>query len=100
MNLQTEEPLTLNQARRLPFLKGRNGNQISLCSLNRWRTRGVGGIVLESAKIGGTVVTTTESILRFVARLNSAETSQSTRPSTRQRRALADADRKLDRAGL
>lgn len=100
IDLQNETPLTLNQARRLPYLKGRNGNNISLCTMSRWRTRGIGGIILESAKVGGTVVTTAEAVLRFVERLSIADHVEPTRPAARRTAAICAANNKLDKAGI
>ncbi len=100
IDLENETPLTLNQARRLPYLQGRNGNHISLCTLHRWRRRGVGGVVLETAKVGGTVLTTTEAVLRFVQRLNSGGGSASEITSPGRRSDITRADDRLDRAGV
>jgi len=98
-DLENETALTLNQARRLPYLKGRTGNHISLCTMHRWRTRGVGGVVLETAKIGGTVVTTSEAVLRFVERL-SQNKNASIRPASNRRQQIARAEKRLDEAGV
>ncbi|MGA2496755.1 MAG: DUF1580 domain-containing protein [Tepidisphaeraceae bacterium] len=99
-DLQSESPLTLNEARRLPFLKGRRGNAISLCTLHRWCNRGVGGIVLESAKLGGTVVTSAGAVLRFVERLSGSDHSVSVRPTARRQAAIDAANKRLDEAGI
>ena len=102
LDLQNEQPITLNEARRLPFLKGRGGNRISLCTMNRWRTRGVGQVVLETVKCGGTVVTTTEAVLRFVERLSnrSGAAATNTRPTIQRRRDIAKAQKRLDDVGI
>ena len=100
IDLQSEAPLTLNQARGLPYLKGRNGNNISLCTMNRWRTRGVGGIILESAKVGGTIVTTAEAVLRFVERLSDPDRALPTQPKFQRQAAINSANTKLDKAGI
>ena len=102
VDLQHEQALTLNEARRLPFLKGRSGNHISLCTLNRWRVRGVGGVVLETAKCGGTVVTTIEAVLRFIERLSnlSDAVTTNTRPTIQRRRDIAKAQKRLDDVGI
>jgi hypothetical protein len=99
IDLQNETALTLNEARRLPHLRGRGGNNISLCTIYRWATRGVGGAVLETAKVGGTVVTTAEAITRFIARLSDPRAVH-TQPAKTRERAIAAADAVLDRAGI
>jgi hypothetical protein len=98
-DIHQEQSLTLNEARTLPFLKGRRGNRISLCTMHRWRTRGVGGVVLETARVGGTIVTTTEAVLRFIDRL-SQRNDTSTRPSPNRRQQLVRAEKRLDQAGI
>jgi hypothetical protein len=100
LDLENEKALTLNEARRLPFVKGRAGNRVSLCTMNRWRTRGVGGVVLETAKVGGTVVTTIEAVLRFVERLSTHEhTTRDPTPAAR-RQSVTRADKRLDDVGI
>lgn len=101
IDLANERLLTLNEARRtLPFLRGRRGNAVSLCTIHRWRTRGVRGVVLESAKIGGTICTSTEAVIRFVERL-SGRPSSTASPVTPQRRAdIERANQRLDQAGI
>src|SRR6476646_8588855 len=96
---QTESLKTKNEARRLPWMKGRFGNAVSLATLDRWMTRGVAGVVLESCRIGGTTYTSDEATLRFLDRLNGAG-QPATRPVAKRRRQIAQADRRLDDAGI
>lgn len=99
IDVQKEQLRTLNAARRLPWMRGRAGNSLSLDTLNRWRLRGIRGVVLETVKIGGTVYTSDEATLRFIDKLN-GQNGPAPRPSTQRRRAIADADRRLDDAGI
>ena len=96
---QSETLKTKNEARRLPWMKGRYGNAVSLATLERWMTRGVGGVVLESCRIGGTTYTSDEATIRFLDRLNSAG-QPATRPASQRRQQVARADRRLDDAGI
>ena len=100
IDLEHESLLTLNEARRLPWLKSRRGNAVSLCTLNRWRSRGVGGVVLETAKIGGTVVTSTEAVLRFVERLSPSAVSHRTLTPSQRASAVSAGEKRLDQAGV
>lgn len=96
----TEQILTLNEARRLPFLKGRFGNRISLRTLHRWRSRGVGGIRLDSMKCGGTVVTSVEAVHRFLAQLNAIPAAPAVNRSSGCVSSLRRAEQQLDQAGI
>jgi hypothetical protein len=58
----------------------------SAATLWRWATRGVGGVRLETYKIGGRRYTTAEALERFVACLsNPSAASVPTAPSRRDR---------------
>jgi hypothetical protein len=97
IDLQSEQTLRLTDARKLKWLKGRDGERLSLDSLRRWSLRGLKGVVLETAKIGNTTYTSVEAILRFLARLN----DQKIPPiASVRRRQESAADKKLDDAGI
>ncbi|MGA2619871.1 MAG: DUF1580 domain-containing protein [Thermoguttaceae bacterium] len=49
---------------------GRTGRGISRATLWRWMLRGIGGVRLESVKIGGVRYVTRKAVERFVAALN------------------------------
>ena len=100
LDLQNEQALTLNEARRLSYVKGRSGNNVSLCTIHRWSTRGVRGVLLETAKCGGTVITTAEAVLRFVAHLSGRPDAVSTRPTTQRHCSIAKANKSLDDEGI
>ncbi len=98
IDVENEKLVSLNAARRLPWLKGRGGNAISLDTINRWRMKGIRRVVLESTRIGGRIFTSEEATLRFLARLNGEEPIE--KPSSLRRREIAAADAKLDEAGI
>lgn len=58
-----EQLLTLNQARRLPWLPKRGGKAPDLCTMYRWARKGVKGIRLE-VTAGPSGLLTTEAALR------------------------------------
>lgn len=49
---------------------GQNGRGISRATAMRWMLNGVGGVRLDSTKIGGARYTTREAVERFIAALN------------------------------
>jgi hypothetical protein len=101
IDLETEELITKNQARRLPWMKGRFGNAVSLCTLERWCGPGIGGIVLETVRVGGTVFTSHAATLRFIERLNQQHpTSGAPRPTAKRQSEIDGVDRRLDEAGI
>jgi hypothetical protein len=102
LDITHETLLPLSDAPRHPLLKRgrRAGRPIHRATLERWRTRGVSGIVLETAKFGGIRVTTVQALERFFDRLN---TPGSTSESPTQHdidRAHAEAEAELQAAGI
>ena len=81
-------------------MKGRFGNAVSLPTLDRWCGPGVGGVVLETIRIGGTVFTSEEATLRFIARLSESKSTPRTQTTPSRHQAIAAADRRLDQAGV
>lgn len=71
IDLEHETALPLSEAPRHPMLRRgrRAGRPIHRATLERWRTRGVSGVVLETVKVGGIRFTTFEAIERFITRL-------------------------------
>ncbi len=63
-----------------------SGKRIHISACYRWASRGVGGVVLETVKIGGTRYTSDEALQRFADALGSMERSARRRPSTKHRR--------------
>lgn len=68
-----EELIPLTQApEHLPW--GRQGRPVHVSTVWRWVYRGVGGVKLESIKIGGTRYTSREALRRFLDQLNENKT--------------------------
>jgi hypothetical protein len=100
IDLESEEALTLKAATKLPILR-RNGRHPHVSQLYRWATTGLrGGIRLETVKIGGSLCTTREAVLRFIARLTNPDTPVSAPTPARRQREVAAAEKQLEAAGL
>ena len=99
IDLKTEKLITTNKARRLPWMRGRDGRDVSLETMNRWRLRGLRGVILESLRCGGTIYTSEEATLRFLERLNPTEPSMP-HPATHRAAERSAAEKKLDDAGI
>jgi uncharacterized protein DUF1580 len=92
-----EHLLTLAEAAKyLPPV--RRGRRIHVSTLYRWISRGVGGVCLESTKLGGTVFTSKEALQRFADR-QSGEPGRS-RPAPAPRAASRSAEAELVRRGF
>jgi len=64
IDLSTEQIVTLAAATELlPSLRA--GSRPHICTLYRWAQRGIRGVRLETARLGGTIVTSIEAIQRF-----------------------------------
>lgn len=89
IDIKTEQVISMGQASAM--LPGRP----SLCTLWRWRLRGVRGRKLECVVIGGTPYTSVEALERFAQHQGDSDT---VRPRTlRQRRqAIALAEQNLE----
>ena len=102
LNLSTETPLSLKAACRLKILS-RDGRPPHVSAIYRWTTRGVRGIVLETAFNGRCRVTTAEAVTRWVEALSRAADPAppaASSASAARRRALREAERELDAAGI
>ena len=86
----TNQLLTLTEATKLPFL-ARNGRRPALTTLLRWARTGINGKRLETLRIGRSLVTTREHILKFIAATSAGECSgaEALRKQLRERRAEA-----------
>ncbi len=103
IDLTREEPVPLAQVPKLRCVPRRPGGKtIHLATVHRWATNGIGGVVLETIRCGGTKCTTVAAIQRFFARLSeqSKPTGQPIRTRRQQRHAVAQAEAELDRAGI
>lgn len=85
-------------ARVLPRRRGDKRPHVSC--LYRWTTRGCKGVILESVQVGGTRCTSREALARFFGRLSCADDPRADRSPHRRQRALAAAERELEREGL
>jgi Protein of unknown function (DUF1580) len=59
----------------------RTGRRVHISAVYRWIGRGVGGVQLESVKVGGSTYTTTEALQRFSDRLSHPNTDSPSAPS-------------------
>lgn len=103
IDLNMESPVGLAEVPKLRCVPRRpNGKTIHLATVHRWATRGVGGVVLETVQCGGTKCTTAPAIQRFFERLTERRRPATTQARTRreERRAIAEAESILDRAGV
>ncbi len=66
LNLLTEDVISLTEARNfLPEVGGQKRPHVS--TVWRWSLRGVGGVKLETVKIGSRIVTSKQAATRFIA---------------------------------
>jgi len=97
IDIRSEMIVTLRTAaRRLP--RRRRGRRTHVSTLHRWARRGLGGVRLETLKVGGATCTSVEALQRFFDRLSGGTEAQ-------QRSATPTADnvrtaRQLDRIGI
>lgn len=97
IDLTTETPITLaTAARTLP------GGAVHVSTIHRWRMKGVRGVRLETFLRGGIRYTTDEAIERFFAATTAAADGDATpvRTSRQRERAIEQAERELERAGI
>ncbi|HWB14336.1 MAG TPA: DUF1580 domain-containing protein [Pirellulales bacterium] len=103
IDLTAEEPIPLAQVPKLRCVPRRPGGKtIHLATVHRWATNGIGGVVLETIRCGGAKCTSVGAIQRFFARLSqsSEPTGRPIRTLRQQRRAVAQAEAYLNRAGV
>lgn len=75
-----------------------NGRRLHVSAVYRWISRGVRGVVLESARIGGSTYTSREAMARFAERLNGAATQpqQTLKPPHSRQMEIERAAKRLD----
>lgn len=97
-----ETIIPLSLCSRHPLLKQgrRAGRPIHRSTLERWRTRGVGGIVLESTKIGGVRVTSEQALRRFLDRVSDPKATPDCPTPSQAAAAHAEAEAELELAGI
>lgn len=107
INIAAETILTLSEVPNTLKVARRGGKKLAVSTVFRW-ARGLRGVRLETIRIGGGLCTSAEALQRFFDRLSGAEAEASSgsiagavaeTPSSR-RRAIAAADRELDRLGV
>jgi hypothetical protein len=101
IDLETETILPLHDAPRHALLRRgrRPGRPIHRSTIERWHTRGVGGVKLETVKLGGIRATTVEALRRFLDRVSGNLPPDAPTPSG-DRKAHEAAERELAAAGL
>lgn len=82
IDVEKEETLTLTEA--TTQVPGRSSVHIN--TLHRWRLKGFRGVKLECIRIGIEWQTSREAIIRFIERLNPAQTVAEETPAARGRR--------------
>jgi len=78
----------------------RSGKRPHISTIFRWAQRGVHGVQLETIRIGGTLCTSEEALVRFFQRLSSHNPECPVRTPRSRQRAIERADRELRRAGI
>lgn len=94
IDLRTETILRFSEVtKQTPF-------KVHVSTLHRWRLRGVRGVKLETAMLGGGRVTSIEALERFVARVSAASGETALMPSAGAERRVEQAGLLLDAAGI
>lgn len=65
-----EIPIPLNKARLLPMVAAGRDRPPDFKTILAWTRGGCRGVVLESLRIGGTICTSEQALLRFIDRLS------------------------------
>jgi hypothetical protein len=98
LDFTNEALIPLSEAPKHPLLRRRRAVHRSV--LERWRTQGIRGVVLETVKIGGTRYTSVEALQRFIERLNTPKAKAETATPSQIARDHAQAENELDEAGM
>ncbi|HEX4000816.1 MAG TPA: DUF1580 domain-containing protein [Pirellulales bacterium] len=93
IDISSEKLVALNDAPKLL------PDRPSLCTLWRWRTKGVRGRRLESITIGGKVYTSVEALARF-AEQHGGNDAPSIRSPSKREREISKAEAALAAAGI
>jgi hypothetical protein len=102
IDLEIEQLITLPQAARL-VPPARNGKKTHVSTILRWILRGVDGAHLEGARLGGRWFTSRGALQRFAERLTpnlDGERAMAPRSPTARERAVARAERRLEKVGI
>jgi hypothetical protein len=96
----SETLIKLADVPRLRWMPRPRGKRLHVSTIFRWAQRGVHGAVLETIRIGGTLYTSEEALLRFFERQTNPDNSETRRPSKARQRAITAAERELEKAGI
>jgi hypothetical protein len=102
IDLQNEQLITLPQAANL-VPPARNGKKTHVSTVLRWILKGIDGVKLEGIRIGGRWLTSTPALQRFGERVTpdlNGERSKGPRSPSQRERAIARAERRLERIGI
>ena len=103
ISIETEHLLTLAEACTL-LPRRRAGKKCAVSTLHRWRLRGIRGVRLESAMLGGIRMTSVQAIQRFMDRVSSRSEREvpefASRTSEARDRQLAKVDAELEMEGF
>lgn len=93
IDISTERIISMSQASSM--LPGRP----TLCTLWRWRLKGIRGRKLECVIVGGTPYTSVEALQRFAAQQGGNDAPTTRTPAARER-AIQRAEKELSDAGI
>jgi hypothetical protein len=92
IDLKHDELLSLAKARE--WIGDRTGSLPSRMSIYTWIHKGIKGVKLEAAKIGGKIYTSVEALERFANRDNESPAPAVLPLSKRRQREIAEANRR------
>ena len=99
IDIATEHVISFADApQHLPRRRG--GKRPNIATIYRWASAGCKGVRLESIQLGGTKCTSIEALQRFFDRLTNPTATVTAPTSRARRRAIGDAERQLDAAGI
>lgn len=102
IDLTSETVLSFAQAaQRVPSFRA--GKKTNVSTLFRWAQKGVGGIKLDSARLGGRTITSVEALQRFsdaLSRERDVSTPDPIRTAPSRRKAVERAERDLAASGF
>lgn len=96
----SEALVKLADVPRLRWMPKPRGKRLHVSTIFRWAQRGVRGAVLETIRIGGTLYTSEEALVRFFERQTNPDNGETLRPSKARQRAITAAERELEKAGI
>lgn len=100
INISKEELFPLRVAPKRRPLR-RRGKPIHVATIYRWSSpSGVGGVQLETVKIGGVRYTSAEALERFIERCTAGDPDVLSQTSRTRQRQIATAERQLEEAGI